>query len=116
MAEGAPFRPLNTQSDLEEAFDASEQSPVVLYKHSNRCSLSAQARDEMQAFARDSEVPIYEVVVQEARPVSDAIEERLGIRHETPQVIALDKGKPVYDASHGTVSAESLRNQLAKAA
>jgi thioredoxin 1 len=108
-----PFQPLTDPDDLDAAFARSEESPVVLYKHSTSCPISYRARQRMEALAdADDAPPVYEVVVQQARPVSNAIAERLGLRHETPQVVILWQGEAVFDASHGRVTAEAVREHL----
>ena len=66
----------------------------------------------MEKLATDADLPIYEVVVQDARTLSNEIAERLDIRHETPQVIVLRDGKAVFHASHRRVTAEAVRTSL----
>jgi bacillithiol system protein YtxJ len=106
------FHPLDALSDWEAAREASSTKPVVIFKHSSMCPTSARANGEMQDLA-ESDIPVYRVVVQEARNVSDAIEEALDIRHETPQVIVLSDGSPTFDASHYRVKAEAVREAAA---
>ncbi len=64
------------------------------------------------------EQPIGIVTVQKARAVSDEIEKRMGVAHETPQVLIFHKGEVVWTASHGRVRAAAveaaLREQSAK--
>ncbi|MBK5099311.1 MAG: DUF2847 family protein, partial [Gemmatimonadetes bacterium] len=38
----------------------------------------------------------------------NSIADRLGIRHQSPQIILLADGQPVWNASHGAVTAEIL--------
>lgn len=106
---------LSTDDDLEAALDASQQGDVVLYKHSSTCSISSRAEDEMKALAQNDGPPIYEVVVQTNRPLSNDIEERFGIRHETPQAILVRNGEAIFNASHGDVTAQNVRGQLTEA-
>jgi bacillithiol system protein YtxJ len=53
-----------------------------------------------------------EIVVQEARPLSDLVARETGIRHESPQVILFRNGKAVWNASHHGITAENLREAL----
>lgn len=107
-----PFHPLESESDWEAALAASEETPVLIFKHSSACSVSARAHDEMATLARETDLPAYKVVVQDARPVSNTIESALDVRHETPQAILLRDGRPSFDTSHFDVTAETLRDQL----
>ncbi len=106
------FRPLTSDSEWDDARTASEEAPVLIFKHSNACPVSAQAHDEMAQLAEDADLPIYKVVVQENRSVSDAVEADLDVRHETPQVILLQDRRPVFDTSHFEVTADTIRDVL----
>ncbi len=82
--------------ELNEIFAASANEPVVLFKHSSTCGISADLYDQMQRVDGD----IYLIVVQDARDVSDAIADRTGIRHQSPQAFVIRDGKAVYHGSH----------------
>ena len=103
---------LTSDDELQAAVDPSFAEPTVVFKHSLSCPVSAWARDEMLLYARGKEAPVYEVIVQTARPVSNAIAERFGVIHESPQVLVLDKGRVVHHASHRRVTAAALRDVL----
>jgi monothiol bacilliredoxin len=85
-----------------------EGSPGVLFKHSNTCGISSRAFGEMTKLQH----PIGLIIVQKARPVSDEIERRWQVSHETPQVLILRDGKVVWDASHFQVKAEEIEAAL----
>ena len=108
----APFHPLTSSADWNAARDASDEQPVVIFKHSSMCPTSARANQEMTALAEDEVVPVYRVVVQEHRAVSDTIADETGLRHETPQVIVLHDRSPVFDASHHRVKSDRVREAL----
>ena len=50
--------------------------------------------------------------MQRARDVSNALAEKTGIRHESPQAIVLKDEKPIYHASHYDVTAEDVERNL----
>jgi bacillithiol system protein YtxJ len=52
------------------------------------------------------------ITVQSHRHISDVTEQRLGVRHETPQAILLRDGKPVWKASHVRITADALAQAL----
>ena len=108
----APFNTLTSEADWTDALAQSEDSPVLIFKHSSTCPVSGQANTEMTELVEDEDVPVYRVVVQDHRAVSDEIEADLGVRHETPQAILLHDRKPVFDTSHFNVTAERLRKEL----
>lgn len=115
MERDVPFHPLKTPEQLEQAREHSQQEPVVLYKHSVTCPVSAAAQQQMQQLTKREDPPVYALVVQESRPLSNEIASSLAIRHETPQVIVLYKGRPVFQASHRHVTADRVREAVAEA-
>lgn len=107
------FRDLRTEADLEGAL---QSALAVLYKHSPYCGLSAMARFEVHFFAQGNpDIPVYIVDVIHARPLSQRIASLFEIEHESPQVILLRDGRPVFDASHRGVSAHALEDELRRA-
>ena len=104
-----PFRTLASDADWSEAQSLSDDQPVLLFKHSNACPVSGNALKEMRQLAEGSDLPVYKLVVQENRALSNAIEAALGVRHETPQAILLDEQAPAFHTSHFDVTAETLR-------
>ena len=95
--------------DLEDALERAQDAPVVFYKHSSICPLSARMQEEVAALDQPDDPPVYRIVVQEARAVSDAIADRFGVRHESPQVLVVYDDAVLHHASHGRISAEDLR-------
>jgi bacillithiol system protein YtxJ len=98
---GNKFFKIDDRTTLENLMTASKQKPVIVFKHSNACSISARAYREMEKF--DGQVNILEV--QSAREISRELANLTGIRHETPQVIVFRDGKAVWNASHFDVTA-----------
>src|SRR2546422_6988306 len=83
-------------------------SPAIIFKHSNSCGISARAHAEMSRI----ELPVGLVTVQTARAVSNEIEARTGVEHETPQVFIIRNGKTLWTASHGQIKAEAVAAAL----
>jgi bacillithiol system protein YtxJ len=101
---------LRNRQDFERLLEKSHQNPVVVFKHSTQCSVSADALDELKAFVDDNRnIPCGMLLVIERRALSDEVEARFGIRHESPQAFVVVNGTPVWHASHGRVTAEALQ-------
>jgi bacillithiol system protein YtxJ len=111
-----PFRPLTSTDELQAALKHAQDEPIVLYKHSAICPISARMQKEVAALTEPDDPPVYRVVVQEARDVSDAIEERLGVRHESPQALLVYQDTVPHDASHSRISADDLRTAATQTA
>lgn len=111
------LRPMNIHSvnddqSLDSAFEHSMKEPVVLFKHSSTCPISAMARNQITSLHDPEDPPVYEVVVQRSRPISHKIEAELGIKHESPQVIILHQKEPVFHTSHSRITAELIRQTV----
>lgn len=107
-----PFHVLTSDADWEDALSQSEDTPVLIFKHSSTCPVSTNAHQEMQTLVEEDSVPAYKVVVQDQRAISNMIESDLGVRHETPQAILLDDRSPVFNTSHFNVTVDTLRKEL----
>lgn len=125
--------PLQHIDELHRLIAESESRPVLLFKHSHTCGVSMEALDELVSHlngrcsdaansraanskALKEQPPQYAMVtVQTHRAVSNAIAQKLGIRHETPQALLVKSGRVVWSASHFRVTAaavdDALRNQ-----
>ena len=90
---------------------------AIVYKHSPTCELSAQAMEEVKVLSRErDDVPIFPVDVLLQRSLSNEIESRLHIRHESPQAIIMQRGQPVWNGSHRQVTLKRLSEALPDAA
>lgn len=78
--------------------EESNEQPFLLFKLSMTCFSSLSAKKELQALETD--LPIYVVVVQMDRKVSNAIEVDLGVKHESPQLLILKDRKGIWQATH----------------
>ena len=100
------MRELTSRAELEEMFEAEQ---AILFKHSTRCGLSTTAVRQVRKFAENfPAAQIYHLKVIEYRPLSDEVEARTKIRHETPQVILFKDGQALFDASHRAVRVDTL--------
>lgn len=98
------FVKITDKKSFEELASRSKDRPVVIFKHSLTCPISAAAYEQMAEF--DGEIALIEV--QRARELSTEIENRFGIAHESPQVIVLRNGQVVWNASHFKITADAV--------
>jgi bacillithiol system protein YtxJ len=101
---GNHFVKITETASFEELTERSRDRPTVIFKHSLTCPISSAAYERMKDF--DGEVALVEV--QRARPLSAEIENRLGVAHESPQVIVLSNRQVVWSASHFAITAEAV--------
>ncbi|HEX9730577.1 MAG TPA: bacillithiol system redox-active protein YtxJ [Thermoanaerobaculia bacterium] len=103
---------LRTVDELDSLIEKSHQAPVMIFKHSLICPISAAAYGEFESYlaARPAGDRVVHALVeiQRARPVSNAVAERTGVRHESPQALVLRGGRVVWHQSHGALRVASL--------
>ena len=107
---------LTGMEELDEAVASSSDRPVFIYKHSTVCPVSARAADHYHDFAEgdaSSPPPLFtQVLVIENRDLSNEIESRLSVRHESPQLLLLRDGKVAWHASHFSISTDNIKSAL----
>jgi bacillithiol system protein YtxJ len=111
------LRPLQHVDELHRLLAESESRPVLLFKHSHTCGVSWEALDELMAHLNERRphgfLPEYAMVtVQTHRAVSNAIAQKLGVRHETPQALLVRNGRVVWSASHFRVTAAAVEDAI----
>lgn len=92
---------------LEDLKKQSEEKPVLIFKHSNRCSISSMAFDRLKRNWKDSDfekVSPYFLDLINYRDISNQIAQEFGVYHQSPQIILIKNGKAVYDNSHMGIS------------
>ena len=94
--------------DLQNAIDYSFEKPIILFKHSTRCSISSLAKNRIERGDRKHFSKIYILDLIKYRAVSDAISKQFNIKHESPQLLFIAKGICTYHASHQNVSLENI--------
>jgi bacillithiol system protein YtxJ len=104
------FVELSDIESLDDFLARSNGDPVIIFKHSDSCGISARAYTQMSELAN----PVGLVTVQTARAVSDELEKRMGLAHQTPQVMIVSDGKVAWTASHGQVKAAAVEAALAE--
>jgi bacillithiol system protein YtxJ len=87
---------------------------VLIFKHSTRCSISSTALNRLERAWRpeDAGHAVWYLDLLRYRPISNAIAERYGIQHESPQVLVIRAGRCVYDASHTAITHAEVVRQL----
>lgn len=91
----------------------SHQAPVLIFKHSTRCSISAAALNRLERSWSDTEmqeVQTYYLDLIAHRTTSNAIADHYEIEHQSPQVLLIKKGECVYDESHMAIDYEEIKN------
>lgn len=104
------LRKLQSISDFDQF--VSEHDSFVICKHSTTCPISAAGFSEYTKFADATSVPTAYLLVQEARTLSNHIAEHYNVRHESPQVIFIEKGRVTWSAAHYDITNDALNTHV----
>jgi bacillithiol system protein YtxJ len=107
---------LKDLGQLNEIITISHEKPVVIFKHSTRCSVSRMAlkqfENEFDLESLDQKVLLYFLDLLEYRGISNEIATRFNVIHQSPQLLLIQNGKSVYAVSHSDIDAEELKEKL----
>ncbi|WP_396152191.1 bacillithiol system redox-active protein YtxJ [Flavobacterium sp.] len=109
--ETAKFYTLDKMEQFDEIDEISQTKPVVLFKHSRRCSISRMALKQFDAEFNYPEEKIdwYLLDLLNHRDLSNEIASRYNVVHQSPQIVVIRNGKAVFNESHDSISAEDLK-------
>lgn len=107
------WRSLSDLGQLNEIINLSTEKPVVIFKHSTRCSVSRMVLNQFQNEFDFNEIVVpYFLDLIEYRNISNEIAIRFGVQHQSPQVIVICNGKAFYNASHESIEVVTLAKHL----
>ena len=106
---------LNSQSQLRDIIRESYSQRVFIFKHSTRCNISSIAKLRLEdhwdpSFSNNSQVYFLDVIAQ--RALSQELASQFDVYHESPQILLIEDGECIHDASHFDISVEEIREVL----
>lgn len=108
------FIKLTDESQLEECWSMSHQKPQLIFKNSTRCSISTMALSRFQGsgILESDAVNSYYLDLLQFRNISNAIELKSGVRHQSPQVIVIVKGEVFLSETHGMIDGRFILQEI----
>ncbi|WP_297336650.1 bacillithiol system redox-active protein YtxJ [Algoriphagus sp.] len=106
---------LTTHNQIEELKSISMERPVLIFKHSTRCSISSMSLDRLLRNWKEEDqakVVPYLLDLIAYRSISDQIESDFAVAHQSPQVILIKQGKAVFEDSHFGISYDRIMEKL----
>jgi bacillithiol system protein YtxJ len=106
---------LEKHEQLQQLAMESNEQYVLIFKHSTTCSTSRMSLDRLQRnWNADEmkEVKPYFLDLLSYREISNAIAATFGIHHESPQVIVIKNGKPVFNCSHFEIDYKQIKKAV----
>jgi len=109
------WQSLQQEADLDDWILRSHQQPVLFFKHSTRCSVSAAALNRLERrWKPDWQLTPVFIDLLAFRPVSDLVAQRFSVRHESPQAILVYRGAVLNHWSHLGVDTEAILASVPK--
>ena len=104
-----PWQSINSIQELDDIIMSNEK--VAIFKHSTRCSISTMAYRRLE----DISIPGYSVYYLDLlnfRDVSNHIASKMGVEHQSPQLIILNNKSVVGSLSHNGISQMNIDQLL----
>ena len=101
---------LRSPDQLDVIREESNSKPVLIFKHSSRCSISRLALDRLERkWSPEAEgIKPYFLDLISYRDVSNRVADQFSVEHESPQVLLIRNGNAVYDRSHYDIEFGSI--------
>lgn len=106
------WKEITTIEEWDDIFNKSAEKDQIILKHSTTCPVSTNALDEYNAYLKENpnkNIDYTMVKVRESRPVSNKIEEDLGLKHESPQIIYIKNKERYWSATHWSVTKAHMK-------
>lgn len=102
---------LESLSSWEELLEGSKQKPVLVFKHSTRCSISVMALDRINRSWKEEtgkHFSAWYLDLLNYREISSRIAIDTGVEHQSPQLLLLKDGKCMKAESHQAIRLEDF--------
>jgi bacillithiol system protein YtxJ len=106
---------LNSLDQLHNIDKESDNVPVLIFKHSTRCSISSAALDRLERkwnLSIGDNVQAYFLDIIDHRAISNAIADHYGVYHQSPQALLIYKRKVIYDDSHFSIDYDEIASHI----
>ena len=106
---------LESSKQLEDLIQNSTAKPQLIFKYSSRCDLSYTMLNRLENDWQPNETDNIDTIfldILSARELSNSVENKFGIRHESPQVLVIKNGECIYDDSHMRINYNRIKECL----
>jgi len=110
------WKELTSEEQLAEINETSKGKPVIIFKHSTRCSISLMAKSRLDKMQPVDSADFYYLDLLQHRNISNKIAEEFSVHHESPQVLLIANGECVYEESHNGIMADEIMEEVMRSA
>ncbi|MEZ4808747.1 MAG: bacillithiol system redox-active protein YtxJ [Allomuricauda sp.] len=108
-----PWIPLVSKDQLDGIEKKSRERTQVIYKHSTTCGISSMVlRMFSSQYTFGEGVDHYFLDLHANRDVSNAVETKFQVRHQSPQLLIVKDGKVSFHASHGAIVDINMKDYI----
>ncbi|WP_227994868.1 bacillithiol system redox-active protein YtxJ [Oceanobacillus sp. CFH 90083] len=106
---------LTTLEQWSEIWNRSMDTPIIIFKHSTSCMISARAFKQVKLlYGTDNKIDYYLVKVIESRAVSNKIAEDTDITHKSPQIFLIHKQQVKWHTSHWKITKSNIEKEVSR--
>lgn len=110
------WQTINNELQIEEIKQKSFEHPVLVFKHSTTCSISAASLGRMERSWDNEKAQNIEPFILDLlsyRSISNKLAQVFAIEHQSPQILLIQNGECTYDASHFDIRFDAIVSQVA---
>ncbi|KGL63591.1 bacillithiol system redox-active protein YtxJ [Polaribacter sp. Hel1_85] len=102
--------PLTSMEQLEEIKDISKTETVLIFKHSTRCGISSMVIKRFEGLFTEEHqnLKVYYLDLLNYRNISDEVGYTFQVMHQSPQLLVVNNGVSVHNASHYDITITNL--------
>ncbi len=99
---------LSTEVQYDRFLEESFITPLLLFKHSYRCTLSAIVLDRIESHFLLLSKQFWLLDVVQNRELSNFVSRTQSIHHESPQALIIYKGECIWDEDHLDIQTDDI--------
>lgn len=105
---------LEDENQITEIIKLSNINPVFIFKHSVTCGISAQAKENLEIGWKllENKCDFYYLDLLRFRSISNEIALKLGVHHQSPQIILVSNEDVVFHTSHHRITPQILAESI----
>lgn len=108
------WHPMSSIGCIDDIISMTNDKFALIFKHSTRCSISASALNRLERNWDNSilNCELYLLDLLKHKPISQHIAQVFDVDHESPQVILIQNGVAIFNASHLEINFLAIKKYM----
>ena len=109
-----PWTEVSSLEQLHSVLESANEKPVLLFKHSSRCSISSMALHSFESrwTSENNLCQLCFIDLIRFRDVSNEVAQLTRVHHQSPQAILVKGTEVLYHDSHSGIDAREIEKVL----